>query len=78
MTSVPEGETAAAIHHDLVLPVSQNSGDDSSLVPLSCPDCGLVLYSDFVTNVQPGEIFVAMVEGFLHLLDDFARQKFTF
>ena len=45
MTHVAYVEVAASIQYDLILPITQHVGDDTSLVPSDLPDGGLVFGS---------------------------------
>ena len=52
MSSVPGGEAATSVHHDLVLAVAEGGGDDAGAVPLGGPGGGLVLDPDPVPDLQ--------------------------
>merc|ERR1712082_362341 len=69
MSPVPGGDAAAAVHHDLVLPVSEGGGDDTGAVPLRGPGGGLVLYPDLVPDLQWRQLSGPLVVGVHHDLD---------
>ena len=67
MPPVSDRETAAPVHHYLVLPVADDGGDNARAIPLGGPNCGLVLDPDLVSDLQLGERLAAFVIEVFHL-----------
>ena len=77
VSPVPAGESATPVHHDLVLPVAEDGGDDACPVPLGGAGRGLVLDPDLVPDLQLGQGLGTLVVAVSHLLDTLGSHQLS-